>query len=62
MEEKRKSAPQFMKMVDLISSQNPLQRKRIHSFIRRQDKNYWEYAEAVCRKLGQSFLKPKKSE
>ncbi len=57
MEEKRKSAPEFMKMVDLISGQNPLQRKRIHSFIRRQDKNYWKYAEAVCRKLGQSFFK-----
>jgi len=57
MEEKRKSAPEFMKMVDQISGQNPLQSKKIRSFISRQDKDYWEYAEAICRKLGQSFLK-----
>lgn len=49
--------PEFMKIVDLISMQNPLQRKRINNFISRQDKDYWTYAEEICRKLNQSFLR-----
>lgn len=49
--------PEFMKIVDLISMQNPLQRKRINNFISRQDADYWAYAEEICRKFNQSFLR-----
>jgi 2-polyprenyl-3-methyl-5-hydroxy-6-metoxy-1,4-benzoquinol methylase len=48
---------EFTRMVDLISTQNPLQKKRISSFINKQDENYWRYAEEICRKLNQSFFK-----
>jgi len=51
------SYPEFMKIVDLISMQNPLQRKRINSFINQQHVDYWRYAEGICRKLNQSFFK-----
>jgi len=46
-----------MKIVDLISMQNPLQRKRINNFISQQDTNYWTHAEEICRNLNQSFLR-----
>jgi len=49
--------PEFMKIVDLISRQNPLQRKRINNFISRQDQDYWVYAEEICHRLNQSFLR-----
>lgn len=49
--------PEFMKIVDLISMQNPLQKRRINNFISRQDTDYWIYAEEICRKLNQSFLR-----
>ena len=49
--------PEFMQMVDLVSNQNPLQRKRINNFISRQDQKFWEYAEYLCHTLGRSFLK-----
>ena len=54
--------PEFMKMVDLISMQNPLQRKRINNFISQQDINYWDYAEEICRKLHQSFFRTEKEQ
>lgn len=57
MKEVYSTYPQFMKMVDLISSQNPLQKKRVHNFINHQDVVYWEYAEKICCKINQSFLK-----
>ncbi len=49
--------PEFMRMVEIVSSQNPLQKKRIHNFIAAQDQDYWNYAEDLCRSLGRSFLK-----
>jgi len=49
--------PEFMKIVDLISMQNPLQKKRINNFISQQDTDYWTYAEEICRRLNQSFLR-----
>jgi len=49
--------PEFMEMVELASSLNPFQRKRIKSFIDGQDKEFWEYAESLCNVLGRSFLK-----
>ena len=52
--------PEFMQMVELVSNQNPLQRKRINNFISRQDREFWEYAEYLCHTLGRSFLKTEK--
>lgn len=49
--------PEFMRMVELVSNLSPLQKKRINHFISQQDKEYWEYAEDICRTLGCSFLK-----
>lgn len=49
--------PEFMRMVELVSKQNPLQRKRISQFINQQDKPFWDYAESLCKTLGRSFLK-----
>jgi len=57
MKELYNTYPEFMKIVDLISSQNPLQKKRVNNFISQQDTVYWEYAEKICRKVNQSFLK-----
>ncbi len=54
--------PEFMKIVDLISEQNPLQKKRINNFISRQDAGYWTYAEGICRKLNQSFLRSRQEQ
>jgi len=50
------SYPEFMKIVDIVSSQNPLQRKRIHAFISRQNRRYWTFAENLCKNLRYSFL------
>ncbi len=48
--------PALMRMVDLISAQNPLQSKQIHAFLEGQDQGYWTYAENLCRALGRTFL------
>ncbi|MBL7091679.1 class I SAM-dependent methyltransferase [Acidovorax sp.] len=45
-----------MKIVDLISTQNPLQRRRINAFISQQDTDYWTFAEQLCRTLNHSFF------
>lgn len=49
--------PDFMRMVDLVGSQNPLQKKRVHNFIAKQSPEFWEYVEYLCHTLGRSFLK-----
>lgn len=45
-----------MRTVDLISSENPLQRKRIAAFLSRQSPAYFEFAEELSRKLNRSLL------
>ncbi|MCX6008162.1 MAG: class I SAM-dependent methyltransferase [Chloroflexi bacterium] len=45
-----------MEIVDLISTQNPLRRKRINAFISQQDPSYWAFAEELCRRLNHSFF------
>jgi SAM-dependent methyltransferase len=57
MENLTSSYPEFMKIVDLISMQNPLQRKQINNFISRQDADYWAYAEDICGTINQFFLR-----
>jgi 2-polyprenyl-3-methyl-5-hydroxy-6-metoxy-1,4-benzoquinol methylase len=53
---RREDYPELMKIVDLISAENPLQRKRINAFISRQDEAYWTFAEELSRTLDSSFL------
>lgn len=53
---KRVEYPELMKIVDLVSAQNPLQRKRISAFISQQDAGYWTFAEDLSRSLNYSFL------
>jgi ubiquinone/menaquinone biosynthesis C-methylase UbiE len=45
-----------MKIVDLVSAQNPLQRKRISAFMSQQDVGYWTFAEDLSRTLNHTFL------
>ena len=51
-----RSCPEFMHMVDLVSKQNPLQKKRVYNFISGQDGEYLTYAEKICKKLKESFF------
>jgi len=44
-------------MVDLVSSLNQLQKKRIHNFISNQGEQFWEDAESLCLSLNSSFLR-----
>lgn len=54
--EKHTQYPEFMKIVHLISKQNPLQCKRIHTFIMAQDKNYWAFAEDLSTILNRALI------
>ena len=49
--------PELMKIIHVISAENPLQRKRINAFISRQDVSYWTFAEELSRTLNSSFLR-----
>jgi ubiquinone/menaquinone biosynthesis C-methylase UbiE len=48
--------PELSRIVELVSSENPLQRKRIDAFLRKQDAAYFRFAEALSRKLNGSLL------
>lgn len=54
---RREDYPELMNIVDLVSAENPLQRKRIEAFISRQDVDYWMFAEELSRTLNYSFLR-----
>jgi 2-polyprenyl-3-methyl-5-hydroxy-6-metoxy-1,4-benzoquinol methylase len=49
--------PELMRIIRVISAENPLQRKRINAFISRQDVDYWTFAEELSRTLNSSFLR-----
>src|ERR1700691_4581689 len=49
--------PELARIVDLVSSENPLQRKRIHAFLGRQLPDYWDFAEALGKKLNRALLR-----
>jgi 2-polyprenyl-3-methyl-5-hydroxy-6-metoxy-1,4-benzoquinol methylase len=49
--------PELAQIVNLISSENPLQRKRINAFLVRQDPGYWQFAEELSRTLNRAFLR-----
>lgn len=48
--------PNFTKIVDIVSAQNPLQKKSIRNFVNRQDERYWDFAENLCKQLRRSYL------
>lgn len=49
--------PEFTRMVEIVASQNPFQKKRVRKFVSQQDPAFWTYAESLCTALGSSFLK-----
>jgi 2-polyprenyl-3-methyl-5-hydroxy-6-metoxy-1,4-benzoquinol methylase len=51
-----KQYPEFSRIFDLVASQNPLQRKRIESFLRRQSEEYWIFAEGLSGTLNKALL------
>lgn len=57
--DKRTKYPEFMKIVDLISEQNPLQCKRIQAFIMTQDEDYWTFAEDLSAILNRALINDK---
>jgi 2-polyprenyl-3-methyl-5-hydroxy-6-metoxy-1,4-benzoquinol methylase len=50
------SNPELQKIINLISQQNPLQKKRIRNFLRSQNREYWDFAENLSGILNYSFL------
>jgi len=52
----RTTYPAFMQLVDAIRSQNPLQAKRIATFIAGQDVEFWAFAEDVSELLQQTLM------
>lgn len=51
-----RAAPEFSRLVDMVSAGNPLQRKRIEAFIAARDDEYWTFVEELSRTLNHSFL------
>lgn len=49
--------PELARIIDLVSSQNPLQRKRIKAFLSRQGTGYWDFAESLSETLNHSLLR-----
>lgn len=52
---------ELLKIIELISQQNPLQKKRIHKFLQSQNEEYWDFAENLSSILNHSFLTDDKS-
>jgi 2-polyprenyl-3-methyl-5-hydroxy-6-metoxy-1,4-benzoquinol methylase len=50
------NSPELLKIIELISLQNPLQKKRIRNFLRSQTGEYWSYAESLSKILNHTFL------
>jgi 2-polyprenyl-3-methyl-5-hydroxy-6-metoxy-1,4-benzoquinol methylase len=49
--------PELARIVELVSSENPLQRKRINAFLARQESDYFAFAEELSRTLNSSLLR-----
>ncbi len=47
---------ELIKIIDLISVGNPLQKKRILKFLEKQNIDYWDFAENLSTTLNHSFL------
>jgi len=48
--------PHFQSIVELITSQNPLQKKSIEAFCANQDDTFWKFSEDLSRTLNEGFL------
>ncbi|MBB6216429.1 2-polyprenyl-3-methyl-5-hydroxy-6-metoxy-1,4-benzoquinol methylase [Anaerosolibacter carboniphilus] len=48
--------PEFVSIIELVLKDNPLQRKKISSFLEKQDLSYWTFAEELSNSLNQYFL------
>ena len=48
--------PELQNIVQLIAEQNPLQKKRINSFLQSQSSEYFSFAEDLSRTLNRGFL------
>jgi 2-polyprenyl-3-methyl-5-hydroxy-6-metoxy-1,4-benzoquinol methylase len=48
--------PELSRIVELISAENPLQRKRINAFLDQQNATYFRFAESLSRRLNRSLL------
>jgi len=48
--------PELGRIVDLVSLENPLQRKRINAFLAQQNSVYFRFAESLSQKLNHSLL------
>ena len=50
------SNKELLKIINLITEKNPLQKKRILNFLQKQNGDYWEFAENLSATLNHSFL------
>ena len=48
--------PNLYRLIDIISNQNPLQRKRIEAFLSDRDDAYWDFSESLSRTLNEHLL------
>lgn len=58
---KLENSPEFNSIVDLVISQNPLQKKRIEGFIKNQDQTYWDFCEYLSKTLNEGFFLTKEN-
>lgn len=57
----KRGCREFQKIIDLVSRQNPLQKKRLGVFLsRQQSERYWQFAEELSAILNGSLLKEEK--
>lgn len=49
--------PEVNRYIDLISAENPLQRRAIERFVAAEDERYWRFAEHVCSRLSERYLR-----
>jgi len=52
----RDDCPELTQIIDLITRENPLQKKRIESFLATRNPEYWDFAEGLSRTLNHSFM------
>lgn len=56
-----KAYPNLSRIIEIIGRQNPLQRKRIDSFLSVRDSEYWGFAESLSRTLNERLLQSQES-
>ena len=53
--------PELERIAELVSMENPLQRKRIEAFLAQQDTAYFRFAESLSRRLPARFFRQTKA-